>query len=528
MSQDALAQLVFPCGKGGINRSRNFVDFPPTDLTMADGLTTEYGTWRKEGGARRYNAVPLTEHLFGTVAEIDGLYSYYGTSVFGELLVSDGAGGLILVSPTGAHTVLSTDITKHPWFQEGFDGGSGLKTLYIASGLGGQQPILQYLSSGASATPIANPNTDWPLQGYPSFLIQHRERMVAFGGQVYLDDLFFSRTNDHGNFTGGDSVRQAVAKGKGSGISACLSWRQKLYVFKDPVGVFIFDDSSVNVAEWGSRQLSNSHSALSQFVVCEVDNDVVFMGRDGYFYSLGQVEHQGEQAAAPILPMESGDFLRSLMDLTFFDEFRLVWYSHKRQLHFFFRTLTAQPHNNDARVIIDFASGTPRLLYSRRDDGTALAMIRETGSSYLKPAIGGNDGYVYILDEVTRSKSGSAYRGQFETPPRPFFPDGIRKGNLEHLEVVFEPKGEWDLEIEIHRDGALSQTIAFSQQSAGGAVGSFSLDGDVLGGTTIANKRMRALGDAQYVKLVGRNTVAGQDFSIQEMVLHFTPGAEAA
>ena len=55
--------------------------------------------------------------------------------------------------------------------------------------------------------------------------------------------------------------------------------------------------------------------------------------------------------------------------------------------------------------------------------------------------------------------------------PRTFFEGGLRRGNVAALEVVFAQLGNYDLNVEIHLDGKLSQTLTFSQQSAGGAVG---------------------------------------------------------
>ncbi len=104
---------------------------------------------------------------------------------------------------------------------------------------------------------------------------------------------------------------------------------------------------------------------------------------------------------------------------------------------------------------------------------------------------------------------------------------GIRLANLYELQVVFNPVGNWDLTMEVHRDGQLGQTLLFSMQSTGGAVGSFSLDSDVLGGTTIQNAIQRLEGDCKYLKLLGRNSGAGQDFSVMNHLIRYKPGRHA-
>ena len=183
---------------------------------------------------------------------------------------------------------------------------------------------------------------------------------------------------------------------------------------------------------------------------------------------------------------------------------------------------------NNRRIVGDLSAGSLRILPSRRDTCSAIALRRATRTSPPRPIIGDNAGFVWQLDQAARTKDGAGYRGQFEYAPRECYAGGSRRGNLAFLDVIFQEKGNYDLTVEVHRDGALSETKTFSQQSAGGAVGSFSLDSDVLGGTTIANRRHRIGGDALRVKLIGKNENAGEDFSVQDINLYYSPGREGA
>ena len=69
MSQDSFLKMQFPCGQGGIDRSKNYTIYPPNNLPMCDGLTIEDATWRKEAGAVKLNTVSLG-------APIRGLYDF--------------------------------------------------------------------------------------------------------------------------------------------------------------------------------------------------------------------------------------------------------------------------------------------------------------------------------------------------------------------------------------------------------------------------------------------------------------------
>jgi hypothetical protein len=257
-----------------------------------------------------------------------------------------------------------------------------------------------------------------------------------------------------------------------------------------------------------------------------VDNDVLFWGNDGYFYSLNAVQNQGEKAATPLFPVELSDYLLQSFNINRLDLVQSVWYANKRQVHI--AAPSAGSTTNDRRIIIDLMNGGLKVLESRRDSCPALGLYRTTATSPLKPLVGDSTGTVWALDQTSRNKDGAGYRAQFETQPLPFDPNLARKGNLAFLDCEFEPVGEYDVTVEVHRDGRLSETVTFSQQSVGGAVGSVSLDGDVLGGTTVQHRRRKVGGDALRASLVGYNNTANQDFSIQDLALRWKPGKAAS
>lgn len=57
MAQSRTLSFIIPCGKGGLNRMGNYLDFPMEDLAWSDGITSEHNAWEKEAGASKFNTV---------------------------------------------------------------------------------------------------------------------------------------------------------------------------------------------------------------------------------------------------------------------------------------------------------------------------------------------------------------------------------------------------------------------------------------------------------------------------------------
>lgn len=518
MSQDRFRQMKFPCGQGGLDRSHNFTRFSPSNLAMCDGITTEDGTWRKEGGAAKINTNTLG------AATIRGLHDFWSgaTPSVQELIAVLSDGRIVTVGSAGIVNTLTSGVgDAFPVFGEGWNGTT--KALYFCNG---QVQMQTYDGSVWSA--IANPNTDWNgTNGYPTGVFQHRTRMIAYGLASAPHDIFLSLSANNSDYASVESIRQEVGPGVGDGIIGGVSWRERAYFFKRPFGIYVLDDSDTNPVNWSITPVSQSIGLAGPGGVIALDDDLLILANDGFFYSFTQVAHQGEQSATPVLPMQIGEYLRTELNQSRLDLAHMIWYGNKRQVHI--AVPAAGSSVNNRRIVGDLSTGTGlRILPSRRDTCSALALRRDTRTSPPRPIMGDHAGFVWSLDRATRTKDGLGYRGQFEYAPREFYPGGSRRGNLEFLDLTFAPNGNFDVTIEVHRDGALSETKTFSQQSAGGAVGSFSLDADVLGGTMIANRRHKVGGDALRVSLLGKNEGAGEDFSIQDINLYFSPGREGA
>src|SRR3989304_1600307 len=165
---------------------------------------------------------------------------------------------------------------------------------------------------------------------------------------------------------------------------------------------------------------------------------------------------------------------------------------------------------NDRRLVVDFNRlDIPRFSISDRDRPQSMWM-RKDSNNIPRPMLGSDRGTVYRLDEETRSNAGTAYNGQFQTPHTDLsFADqslGTKRKMGDFLELVVEPKGNWNLSVDILWDGQITETVQFNMGESGSSLGSFVLDTDVLAGDQVLNKKRRITGGGRRISSGFRNS----------------------
>lgn len=508
-----LATFEIPAGLGGLNRSQNIEQIGRDDLTWTETITAETLTWQKEGGAIAYNASPLG-------VPIQAAWDFFSSAFVQEQVAYLADGRLVtLTQGGGIAKTLASGLAQNRfgWFVEGWM-DTATKALFFFDGV--DVPLVY--TGGATAVPARKPNVDWSGINQPAHGFLHNFRLIALnvpgkGHQAYLSS---PQSHDHFSADSNDSRLLNIYPGEGQFFSGGTSFRKKAYFFKYPRGLYALDDSDTNIINWDGPRLTTAIGTAGPGCHCQVEDDVILLNSDGYFNALSSVRTLDQESVPPIFPIQVSDFIRNNINLNRLDLVRSVYYARKKHL------IYAMPGTgstvNNRKLTIDFNSpGRVRLFWSTRDEPIALA-LRRNGQTE-EPVIGGSDGTLWRLDQIARNKGGAAYTGQYECPSLPII-DGTRFADLVELEVEMRPTGNWDLTMEVHRDGTLSQTFDLSMQTPGGAVGSFTLDGDVLAGQTIANVRQRLVGDCQYIKLLARNTNADENFSIMKHNIRYKPG----
>ena len=354
---------------------------------------------------------------------------------------------------------------------------------------------------------------------------QHRGRMLCGGSTGRPHGVYSSVLNNHSDYINTGSVYFEVYPGEGDLIVGGISWRNKAYLFKFPHGLYVLNDASTDIAEWGWERVSRYVGAIGQGSIVEADDEVYFVSPDGYIHALSAVQEHGDVQSSAIKAMEIGPYIRANTDFsklatgvwTSFPRYpqpQAVYYPTKKKLLFAFsanpNVLSSQGFPvNKVLVGIDLHRSNPgggmreyQPFVSTRDQYESWAIYRDPTTAEASLLAGASNGFIYKLDQSARSKDSAGYMASFETKAfRPYSND--QNANMKELEVVFaDGSSSNSVVIKVYLNGTLATTKTL----------------------TDSDRFMRLYGDAITVKIVGENDTINSSFSIAKIIVRFKPG----
>lgn len=519
-----IASLVL--GTGGHNGSKNQAIVPVDQLIDADNLSFESITIRKEGGASKYNGSALV----GTPQVLGGHDWFPAEGVQRSVILTD-AGDLLKDDGAGSYgTTLKSGLTVSsilPVFVEGGkEAAASNRKLFIFT----QKNAVQVLSAdGATTSDIATPPADWSGASQPRFGLNHEDRIWGGGNSNDPHRLYYSDTVDHEDFTGGVSGQISIFPGEGEYLVQAVSFIGLIVCWKYPRGIYVVDTTPVSVSDWKVSRMSANLGGASEHCAVAVDNDILFVDPTMDFHLISTVTEFGNLGSNNLSNIYNySEFLRDNANLAQVKKIYGAYYVAKREAHF--GVAQTGGSINGARIVVDFNSPQgPRFRFSTRDIAISL-WVKQDSDGTDRLTMGDDRGFVWDLDQDTRSQDGIGYTGKFQTPHLDFGHleptlAAVNK-NYSFLELVVEPTGNHNLNVDIIIDDNLSETVTFNMGTNGATLGSFVLGTDKLSGASILNKKRRIVGSGRRISLVGRNNGAAQDFSVSKFLVHFTPGTD--
>lgn len=514
-----------PIGFDGLTGSKNLSQVKVSQLLRALNISYESGTIRKEGGSAKYNS-----SVISGAPKILGGWDWWPTGGNQRMVVYTDDGELLKDSGDGSFGVTlksGLDTFAVPVFVEGGkEAAANNSKLFTLNGV----DAVQVLSAdGATTSNLATPPADWSGANQPSFGLIHEGKFWGGGNLNDPHRLYYSTNSDHEDLTGSGSGTIALYPGEGEKLIGAMSFKGLIIAFKRPRGIYLVDTSSATLAEWRVVRLSESIGISSPAAVVQIDDDLLFVDAAGNFQLISAVTAFGDMSSRNLSQAsEMGDFIRENLALSQLSRVQGVYYPTKREAHFAMASLGSSVNNR--RLVVDFNRlGRPRFRHSDKDTCESLWLRRDT-DGILRPTSGDDAGFVWSLDQSTRSKDGAGYGGEFQIPHTDLsYIDqslGTRRKNAQFLELVVEPVGNWNLSVDILWDGVVRDTVQFNMGQTGAGLGDFVLDTDVLAGSQVLNKRRRITGSGRRFSMVGRNSGAGQDYSVAKAFLHFTPSDE--
>jgi len=376
----------------------------------------------------------------------------------------------------------------------------------------------------ASNTAGSQPS-DWTGANYPSVGANHEGRFWAAGAANFPHTFYYTELSNHEDFVG----QINIFPGESEKIVAAISYKGYLVVWKYPFGIYSIDTGNLNTSDWRVTKLNSSTGGVSPNCVVVVDDDAVFLDNSGNFQKISAVTEFGDVSARNLSREAEMDiWIRENIDLSVLHKCGSVWHAKKREARF---ALTKSGgSNNNVQVVIDFnRPDKQRFRFSDQNECVSLWSRKESDNTFAAVA-GDSAGFVWSLDQENRNKDDLGYNGVLQTAHDDFnWKDSslaVKRKRGQFLELVFEPKGNYNIDVDVYWDGYFEDTYQFNMGYTGAKLGTFELGRDVLSGADILNKKQRITGSGKRFSLVARNDSANEEFNISKFLLYLVPGDE--
>ena len=525
--------IQLPVGQDGINGIENLDRIRPDQLVDAVNVSYAQGGITKDGGAAKLNAVAL-----GAPSTVIGLYDWWPTSSSQRTIAFTSNGSAF--RDTGAGTFATTLRSGQSWttasipvfVEGGKEAAASNKKLFIFLGALNQVQVLS--GDGVVITNLTTPPVDWAAN-FPTCGVLQGPRLLGAGNSNDPHRVYYSTSTDMEDFTAAGSGTVAVFPGEGQYIAAMANFLGHIIIWKYPRGIYLLDARDGTPSNWTVDKLTGNVGGVSPRCWTYIDSDIIFMDASGTFHRLSTVQEFGDFKASAISErVYFTEWARRNLNLAKLTNTQAVYYPYRREAHF-----TAASTNSslmDRRIIWDFNNtdsngvAIPRFRYNTFPNGPAL-YAHIDASSIVRPGGGDNAGFVWKLDQDTKSYDGAGYTSLFKTAALDGDfgdsqnPGGTRRKIGKFLELVIVPKGTFTLSVGIYWDDEIRDTISYSMQGTGVALGTFVIGTDSLAGGTIRREKHRLVGDGFRFALEASNSNAGEDFSISKFYLYYALGS---
>lgn len=515
-------KATIPVGAQGQTGNKNQALVGPGHLLIANNISFESGTIRKEGGTTKYNSTAITGD-----PTILGGWDWWPDNAKQRMIVLCSDGKMYKDAGTGTFgTTLTTGLTVsgvNPVFVEAGaeDASSDRKLVMFTKG---NIPQVLAADGNTVAAMGANKPADWATK-FPRTGVMHGDRLWGFYGHR----AYYSTFTDHEDFRGSGSGTVNVYPGEGQEIIAATSFKGLIIMWKYPRGIYIIDTNDPTT--WRVNRISRSLGMASENALIQIEDDLLFMDSTGNFNIISDVTEFGNVGSTALGQEDDlSELIRDEMKLDALSSVQAIYYVDKREAHFAVNGIGSSVLNR--RVVIDLnqRAPKPRIRVSDRDSTLTSLWLRIDSNNIERPVYGDNAGFVRNMDQTAREHDSTGFVGEFQTSHTdlafidPQLASLTKNGKF--LEVVVEPKGNWNLAVDVYWDDKLTQTIQFNMGTTGGALGSFVLGTDTLAGSAIINKVKRLTGSGRRISLRGSNSGQAEDFSVSNFTIFFTPGNE--
>lgn len=433
---------------------------------------------KKIGGATKLNSTVIESG-----EEIRGIYDYW----------RQGTGG----SPTQKRVIhAGTKILKDDADGTFDDLFTGLEDEAIPA-YESFDDILIIASDSTTDVPKSwDQTTAQNLAGTPpnfAFMKTHKNRLWAAGDASNPSKLYFSALLDPEDWVGAGSGDIEIDPGDGDRITALISFKDDLWVFKGP-----FKGSIHRIT--GSAPTGDDAFARKTFIrgigcaahnsVFPFKDDIGFMWSDGTIHSLRATSAFGDFNESA-LTRDIDTYIRQSVNLTRLNQ---VWAvtDERRGVVLIALPVNSSTTNNQI-LSMDYRFDPVRWSSRPALECSSLASVTDASNSDQREIFGGfNDGFVRKLNRANKSIDGITALSALVTTPYIYYRNPVDFKTLSAVSVGIRPQGDYDLSFKWRRDDNAQQSVSISQ--GGGAflapssVDEFTLGSSQLGGAQFIDR----------------------------------------
>lgn len=505
-----------PCSKGGFNYNENTDMIDPTMfVSPSKNINLHRNGRSKRGGTAKVN-----ETAVSSSPRIVGLFDFKLTgSSFQVFATADGK--LWQNSTTTIKTGLST---ANKFAFEVFG-----NELYVCDGDTTPQT---WDGAAAGTSNLTTPPSDWTGSEQPIQMIAHGRQASRRMWAIYSNAVYYSALGDGKDFStasGGGKI--PINTGDAVGLVGGVEFGDRLIVFSRDKA-FIIDDSAFDTANWGYSPAQWNGGVPHWRLIVKVPNDIICMSEDGDIYSVVAAEGNpyGDYKQASLArPAFIDNWIRENLKLSSIDDFHAVYDPILRAIKFFV-VRTGQTEVDTALVyFIDRPVDEAWVIHDNQNSASGYnascsALVRTAVGAY-SVYTGDYDGFLWKLEQTTKSDAGSAYYGGFKTPSLTFDNPRVRK-HYRRGYVIAKTQGNYNLSVNVWIDGVAQTATTVSLSGSGGVLDTDLLDSFVLGGTEFIDRYFDLGYYGRRIQLEFYNNGAGQDFFVSQILIdHKTLGA---
>lgn len=518
--------VPIPLGSLGLKTDDSMTSLPPNAAIVATNVDFESSRVEKCRGASKYNASAMD-------AAVVCLKDWWPDGVTQRLIAITANGKIWRDTGAGSfsaiRTLTTTTIDQCMMVEGGAEATGQRKKLFMFTGTS-QVHVGATTADFTTTAAIATPAADWTGSDFPTGGCIFQNKLVTWGVAAFPHAVYYSSDSDHEVFTGAGTGTFNIFPGEQDGILTCVPYKNNLFVFKKPLGVYMLNsNNSSDPADWSIQKLSDSFGIGSPHVAIQVLDDLWVGNVNGSVTSLQASDALGGAEAGDVYALAQVEqYMKEALDDSGTSTTTAVYYAEKKRAMF-----TAKSEGGsalDRLVVIDVARQQPRFRIYDAFSPNVIA-LRRNSNGVQRPIYGTTGGFVYLMESTSYNVGDStAYSGIFQTPYMDMsFADPRLAGKnklYDFLEIQYLAAGQYNFYIDVYIDGDFSETLTISQ-SVGAVLDSFTLDEDTLGGAETTRYIRKPLhGSGRTISFKIYNNSLNQTFRVEKLVVNFRASAE--